>query len=71
MLDGQADALRVRIGDSRGLARGATGADGAPVHDAIAANLLGGEQRFALRFAPDGGPLQEMTLRGYVFRRMP
>lgn len=69
VLEGNEKALVLRVGDSWGLALGVAGADGKPVADALEASVLGGEQRFTLRFASDSGPLQELAVRGFVFRR--
>jgi CubicO group peptidase (beta-lactamase class C family) len=69
-LEGNTSTLVVRLGDSWGLARGATAAGSTAAADAIVANVLGGEQRFTLRFAPNGGPLQSVALRNFVFDRV-
>lgn len=69
-LEGNRNALVMRLGDSWGLAGGVLGADGKPVADAISANVLGGEQRFALRFAANGEQLEELSVRGFAFRRV-
>ena len=68
-LEGGADALVVRVGDSWSLARGVAGPDGRPLPDALAASVLGGRQRFTLGFAPDGR-VREVTVRDFTFRRV-
>ena len=68
-IEGSGRTLMLRVGDSWGIARGLTGLDGKPMPDVLVANVLGGEQRFVLRF-DSSGSLAELTARDVVFTRV-
>ena len=69
IFEGNASALVVRFGDSWGLARTVAGPDGATARDAIAASVLGGDMRFALKFGEEGA-VSEVTVRNFAFTRV-
>ena len=67
-LEGNDEVLLVRMGDSWDFASGVPGPDGKPLPDALAAGVLGGAQRFTVRFGADGRA-EELTVRRFAFRR--
>ncbi len=69
-LEGNATTLVVRVGDSWGIARGVAGPDGVPLGNAVAANVLGGAQRFTIHFDSTTGTPREVIVRDFTFRRV-
>jgi hypothetical protein len=46
------------------------GPDGVPLGNAVAANVLGGAQRFTIHFDSTTGTPREVIVRDFTFRRV-